>query len=284
MGGIADHLDLRLLPFFREDDAERTVFRELLRSSFHRLDGKRHGAFRFARDRVHDRAGLQADLRRVAALKGCLRPALLRVRQGIFPVGRDGKIGRRAVRQEVFEALHAGLLVAAEDDVHVLLQFIAAFQDGLERPEGRHGRTLVVDGAAAVQSAVRDDRPVRRIVPACGFRHDVQMGKDAERFRLAALRVIRGNDDAAAVAVHALAVEAEALRDAEGFLQAVVRDRPERLARFGDRGLVLHGAVAQQRLQIRDDFRLVFEQPLIDSYVFRFHNAPYFSNAFMMDL
>ena len=187
-------------------------------------------------------------------------------------------------RQEVFEALHTGLLVASEDDVHVILQLVAAFQDRLERPEGRHGWALVVDGTAAVQFSVRDDRPVRRIIPARGFRNDVQVRQDAERLRVTALRIVRGNDDAAAVAVHALAVEAEALRDTEGFLQAVVRDRPERLARFGNRGLVFHGAVAQQRLQVRNDFRLVFEQPLIDSNVFRFHNAPYFSNAFMMDL
>ena len=90
----------------------------------------------------------------------------------------------------IFEAFHAALLVAAEDEAHAPLHRKAAFLHGSHRKKRRDGRAFIIHRAAAIDPTVVDLAAKGRVAPAHARRNDIQVAEDTDKlFTLAEFRI-----------------------------------------------------------------------------------------------
>ena len=194
--------------------------------------------------------------------------ALLGIADRELGIGRKQKVGVRVVLQIMVNVGHAHFLIAAQQRAegvardNTVLEQIGA---GVER---QHGRTLVVDNAAAEQPALATLHRKRVGVPARAGGHHVHVA-DGRELLVAAARNI-GNAHIALVVARLIA---ELLRDAERTVERVTDRAAKRRA-----GLCIgrncHGRIAHQLLDIGDDIFPDLVDILGDALLHLIHGRP----------
>ena len=162
-------------------------------------------------------------------------------------IGRKQKVGVCVVLQIMVNVGHTHFLIATQQRAegvargNTVLKQIGA---GVER---QHGRTLVVDNAAAEQPALATLHRKRVGVPARAGGHHVHMANGRELLVAAA-----GNVGNAHIALVVARLVAELLRNAERAIERVTDRAAKR--RAGLRiGRNCHGRITHQLLDIGDD-------------------------------
>ena len=163
---------------------------------------------------------------------------------------------------------HAHFLIAAQQRAEGVARHNAMLEQVGAGVERQHGRTLVVDHAAAEQPALAALHRKRIGVPAGTGGHHVHMANSRELLVAAA-----GNVGDAHVAFVIACLVAELLRDAERTVERVTDRAAKRRA-----GLCIgrncHGRIAHQLLDIGDDIFPDLVDILGDALLHLIHGRP----------
>ena len=194
--------------------------------------------------------------------------ALLGIADRKLGIGRKQKVGVCVVLQIMVNVGHAHFLIAAQHRAegvargNTVLEQIGA---GVER---QHGRTLVVDNAAAEQPALATLHRKRVGVPAGAGGHHVHMANGRELLVTAARDI--GN---AHIALVVARLVAELLRNAERAIERITDRAAKRRA-----GLCIgrncHGRITHQLLDIGDDIFPDLIDILSDALLHLIHGRP----------
>ena len=194
--------------------------------------------------------------------------ALLGIADRELGIGRKQKVGIRVVLQIMVNVGHAHFLIAAQQRAEGVARNDAVLEQVGAGVERQHGRTLVVNHAAAEQPALATLHRKRVGVPAGASGYHVNMA-DSRKLLIAAARDI-GN---AHIPIVVARLIAELLRDAERAIEHVTDRAAKRRAglRIGSNG---HGRIAHQLLDISDDILPDLVDILSDALLHLIHGRP----------
>ena len=194
--------------------------------------------------------------------------ALLGIADRELGIGRKQKVGVRVVLQIMVNVGHAHFLIAAQQRAEGVARGNAVLEQIGAGVERQHGRTLVVDHAAAEQPALATLHRKRVGVPAGAGGHHVHMANGRELLVTAARDI--GN---AHIALVVARLVAELLRNAERAIERVTDRAAKRRA-----GLCIgrncHGRITHQLLNIGDDIFPDLVDILSDALLHLIHGRP----------
>ena len=173
--------------------------------------------------------------------------ALLGIADRELGIGRKQKVGVCVVLQIMVNVGHAHFLIAAQQRAEGVARNDAVLEQVGAGVERQHGRTLVVDHAAAEQPALATLHRKRVGVPAGASGYHVNMADSRELF-VAAARDI-GDSHIALVVARLIA---ELLRNAERAIERIT-DRAAKRRTELRIGRNCHGRIAHQLFDIGND-------------------------------
>ena len=194
--------------------------------------------------------------------------ALLGITDRELGIGRKQKVGVRVVLQIMVNVGHAHFLIAAQQRAEGIARHNAVLEQVGAGVERQHGRTLVVDYAAAEQPALAALHRKRVGVPTGASGYHVHMA-DSRELLIAAARNIGDSHKALVVA----RLVAELLRDAERAIECVTDRAAKRRAglRIGSNG---HRWITHQLLDIGDDILPDLVDILSNALLHLIHGRP----------
>ena len=194
--------------------------------------------------------------------------ALLGIADRELGIGCKQKVGVCVVLQIMVNVGHAHFLIAAQQRTEGIARHDAVLEQIGAGVERQHGRTLVVDNAAAEQPALATLHRKRVGVPARAGGDHVHVA-DGRELLVAAARDI-GN---AHIALVVARLVAELLRNAECAIERVTDRAAKR--RAGLRiGRNRHGRITHQLLNIGDDILPDLVDILGDALLHLIHGRP----------